>query len=264
MEKISVMIPTMNLDLVEYSIKSLLQNSTYEPEILVWDNRVEPEEGHLGVAQETHELWLKFDGKIRVFGDLGNIGIPAAYNRMAKKASNGILWAADDDYYYPRGWDEPLIEIMERDRLSSVTPHISRHPIMIEPLDGNPNTIYKDFGRAPDVFRKDEFDKFANEQLPWPGFKEERVNPNCPCAVWKDTWAALDGWDEDYFPGFGADPDFLIRLRNMGGKMLSAPNCYFYHFSGTTSSGMPRNESREMFLKKHGIAIKQFVESMRK
>ncbi len=233
--KISVLIPTMLKHMVDYSVSSLEENSSTKVEILIWDNSKE------------------------------NLGIPRATNLLAQKSTGDLMFAADDDYYYPKGWDEPLIEAMEND-LSEGKKYFSRHPIMIEPLDGNPNTVFKDFGRAPDVFRKEEFDRFANEQLPIGKFVNPVINPNCPCVVTKDVWDELGGWCEDYFPGFGTDPDFLYRLYKKSGRkdcMLSAPSSYFYHFSGTTSSGMPRGDSHELFLQKHGFSIKHFINWMK-
>ena len=232
--KISVLIPSVHTHMLESTIDSLETNSSTKVEILIQDNSKD------------------------------NIGIPRAYTKLFAQSTGDIIWAADDDYYYPKGWDEPLIEAIESD-LSEGKKYFSRAPIMIEPLDGNPNTVYKDFGRAPDVFRKEEFDTFANERLPIGRFVNPAINPNCPCAVTREVWEDLGGWSEDYFPGFGADPDFLYRLYQKSGRkdcMLSAPSCYFYHFSGTTSSGIPRGDSHALFEQKNGITIKHFINMM--
>jgi len=249
---ISIMIPTMSAPLLDMTLKSIKRNLVCNPQVLVFDNT----DGKQGieelVAGHSNSCYM---------AEHRNIGIPRAYAALYEAAEHNIIFTADDDYYYLPGWDTELIDHMERDDRTKEL--YSRAPVMIEHLGGNPWTICQDFGTSISNFREEDVLKAEFNM-------QEKPNPHCPVAVTKHTWERLGGWDTDYFPGFGADPDFLHRLYIQSGKqrdcLLNAPGSYYYHFSGSTSgalfSHVPRSESHEMFARKNGSTIKSFVQEL--
>lgn len=236
--KITVMIPTMNLKLCQGCLDSIRENSTTDPEVIVWDNTI------------------------------SNIGIPAAYKRLAATAKNEVLFPSDDDYRFAPGWDTALLASMLNGYEACGGPFFSRAPIMIENLGGNPNTIEQDFGTV-DNFDVKGFNAFTNYLVDGTNagliHTMSKYNPNQPAAVMKECWDKLGGWNCDYFPGWGSDPDFTYRLQQLCGakEIQIAPGSYFYHFVSSTAKTMPndgqaRAVSHATFSQKHGITIAEF------
>jgi len=249
--RLSILIPTMTPDLLKMTTASIKANSNTSVEVIVFAN---------DRCDEIKEVCDTYGLKM-LHADGENVGIPAANNRMAREATNDVIFAADDDYYYLDGWDSELLSYMQHDVDSGKTV-FSRAPVMIEPSGANPNTITKSYGVRDNFNQLQLLVDFQDKQFNM----DKKANPACPCAVTKRTWDQLGGWDENFFPGWGADPDFMYRMYMINRDpecMLNAPTSFFYHFVTSTGNrmddqGARRQEAHRRFELKHDTTIRAF------
>ena len=80
-----------------------------------------------------------------------------------------------------------------------------------------------------------------------------------PTLVHRDLWNKVDGFSEEYFPGTGSDPDFNMKLWNIGVRLFKGlSECRVYHFSSVSLRKKAWNNGSKIFLLKWGISIKFF------
>ena len=89
----------------------------------------------------------------------------------------------------------------------------------------------------------------------------------CPGLVHKDIWNKVGGLSEEYFPGTGSDPDFNMKLWNLGIRFFKGINNFkVYHFGSIVLRKKINRISKKnygsvgakIFLLKWGITIKFF------
>ena len=85
--------------------------------------------------------------------------------------------------------------------------------------------------------------------------------------VHKDIWDKVGGFSEEYFPGTGSDPDFNMKLWNIGIRIFKGINDFkVYHFGSIVlrkkinkiSKKNYGSKGAKIFLMKWGITIKFF------
>ena len=75
----------------------------------------------------------------------------------------------------------------------------------------------------------------------------------------QNTWDKVGGFSEEFSPGLGSDPDFNMKLWNIGVRLFKGlGNCRVYHFSSLSLRKKAWNNGAKMFLLKWGISIKFF------
>ena len=88
-----------------------------------------------------------------------------------------------------------------------------------------------------------------------------------PTLVHKNIWNKVNGFSEEYFPGTGSDPDFNMKLWNIGIRTFKGiNNCKVYHFGSIILrkkiNSIKKNNygsnGAKIFLMKWGITIKFF------
>lgn len=227
--KISILIPTLdNPGFLDYLIKSIKAHTVVDYEILVHQN-----------TQKN------------------NIGLPKALNLLGKQAQGEFICYLNDDMYVGPGWDKAL--------LAKVNPNIHYQYLtaaMFEPRFKNVcMNSPMNYGRYPNEFTKK---KFLNEWQTVRKIKEDIVSPYCPIFVTKKLWDEVGGYDEEYFPCFGTDPDFAAKIyfaaqaNNMPYEFRAVADCCVYHFQCITTDKIPndayyRNKAREIFNRKWGL-----------
>ena len=73
------------------------------------------------------------------------------------------------------------------------------------------------------------------------------------------TWNKVGGFSEEFNPGLGSDPDFNMKLWNIGVRLFKGlGNCRVYHFSSLSLRKKAWNNGAKTFLLKWGISIKFF------
>ena len=56
-----------------------------------------------------------------------------------------------------------------------------------------------------------------------------------PSLIPKKTWDKVGGFSEEFSPGLGSDPDFNMKLWNIGVRLFKGlSECRVYHFSSVS------------------------------
>ena len=80
-----------------------------------------------------------------------------------------------------------------------------------------------------------------------------------PSLIPKTTWDKVNGFSEEFSPGLGSDPDFNMKLWNIGVRIFKGlGKCRVYHFSSISLRKKAWNNGAKTFLLKWGMSIKFF------
>jgi len=80
-----------------------------------------------------------------------------------------------------------------------------------------------------------------------------------PSLIPINTWNKVGGFSEEYGPGLGSDPDFNMKLWNIGVRLFKGlANSRVYHFSSISLRNKIWNDGHKIFLLKWRISIKFF------
>ena len=235
----SVIIPTFNnLEYLKLCIKSLLKNSKFNHELIF----------HVNEGKDGSLNYLK-DKKHKYSYSASNAGVCVAFNEAVKLATKKYIVLGHDDMYFCPNWDTVFIEEIkkyhkEKDFFISGT--------MVQPfasyLEFDCGKSYKDF---------DE-EKLLNDvnNIPFDDFQGTHWQPS---LIPKKTWVKAGGFSEEFSPGLGSDPDFNMKLWNMGVRLFKGlGKSRVYHFSSISLRKKSWNNGAKIFLLKWGITIKFF------
>ena len=234
----SVIIPTFNnLNYLELCIKSLVNNSAYDHELIFHVN-----EGTDGTLEYLKKSKYRFSySKI-------NTGVCVAFNEAVKLAKNKYIVLGHDDMYFCPGWDitfeDELKKISEKNFFLSGT--------MVQAVNAD---LVLDCGKTYKEFNED---KLLSE-LPKIVHNDFQGTHWQPSLISIDTWNKVKGFSEEFSPGLGSDPDFNYKLWNIGTRLFKGlGNCRVYHFSSISLRKKSWNNGAKTFLLKWGISIKFF------
>ena len=97
------------------------------------------------------------------------------------------------------------------------------------------------------------------EKLPGIKFNDFQGTHWQPSLIPLKTWNKVGGFSEEFSPGLGSDPDFNMKLWNIGVRLFKGlGNCRVYHFSSMSLRKKAWNNGAKTFLLKWGISIKFF------
>ena len=97
------------------------------------------------------------------------------------------------------------------------------------------------------------------EELPKIKFDDFQGTHWQPSLVPLKTWNKVGGFSEEFSPGLGSDPDFNMKLWNLGVRLFKGlGECRVYHFSSLSLRKKTWNNGAKTFLLKWGISIKFF------
>jgi len=235
----SVIIPTFNnLEYLKLCIKSLLKNSNYKHELIFHIN-----EGTDGSFEYIKELNYKYSYS------LNNTGVCVAFNEAAKLATKKFIVLGHDDMYFCPGWDTAFVN------------EISKHPedkdYFISGTMVQPFASYLEFdcGKSYQDFDEQKLLSGINN-ITFDDFQGTHWQPS---LVPKKTWDRAGGFSEEFSPGLGSDPDFNMKLWNMGVRLFKGlGKSRVYHFSSVSLRKKAWNNGAKIFLLKWGITIKFF------
>ena len=234
----SIIIPTLNnLKYLKLCISSIKKNSIYNHEIIIYIN---------SSTDGTLE-YVKNNGFKYLYNDK-NVGLCKAMNESVKISTQKYIVYAHDDMYFCPDWDSTfyneILIINEKDFFLSGT--------MIQPFN---SFIYFDCGKTIDDFDESKLLKNYNLKK----FKDFQGTTWAPSLIPIDTWNKVGGFSEEYGPGLGSDPDFNMKLWNIGVRLFKGlSNCRVYHFSSVSLRKKVSNNGSKTFLLKWGITIKFF------
>ena len=235
----SIIIPTFNnLEYLKICLNSIQNNSTYEHEVIIHIN-----EGIDGTFDYVKKNKYKYTySKI-------NMGVCVAFNEAVKLSNNKYVVLAHDDMYFCPNWDATFsLELSKMPQDSD----FFLSGTMIQPFK---SYLYLDCGKSYLDFDEkkllEEFDKLS--------FYDFQGSHWQPSLIPRATWDKVNGFSEEFSPGLGSDPDFNMKLWNIGVRIFKGlGKCRVYHFSSVSLRKKTWNDGSKIFLKKWGISIKFF------
>ena len=240
----SIIIPTLNnLEYLKFCIESIKKNSKLKNEIIT----------HVNIGDDGTIDFLQQE-KIDFTHTDYNSGICEGINKAAKLAKFNYILYAHDDFYFCPNWDEILEKEVKR---------IGHNNFYISGTMMNEGQINFNCGETLDDFDEKKFlDNYKNYN-----YYDFQGSTWAPSLVHRDIWNKVGGLSEEYFPGIGSDPDFNMKLWNLGIRIFKGINDFkVYHFGSTVlrkklnkiSKNKYGSTGGKIFLLKWGISIKFF------
>ena len=240
----SIIIPTLNnLEYLKFCIKSIKRNSKLKNEIIT----------HVNIGDDGTIDFLQ-EEKIDFTHTDYNSGICEGINKAAKLAKFNYMLYAHDDFYFCPNWDEILEKEVKK---------IGHNNFYISGTMMNEGQINFNCGETLNDFDEKKFlDNYKNYN-----YYDFQGSTWAPSLVHRDIWNKVGGLSEEYFPGTGSDPDFNMKLWNIGIRIFKGINDFkVYHFGSIVLRKKINKISKEnygskgakVFLLKWGITIKFF------
>ena len=241
----SILIPTFNnLEYLKFCIRSIKNNSNYTNQIIA----------HVNIGNDGTIDFLKQENIDYSYTEY-NSGICEGINKAAKLAKYDYLLYAHDDFYFCPNWDEILQKEVRK---------IGHNNFYLSGTMMNEGQIKFNCGDTPDNFDEQKFlDTYKDHN-----HYDFQGSTWAPSLVHRDTWNKVGGLSEEYFPGSGSDPDFNIKLWNIGIRIFKGINkLKVYHFGSIVlrkkinkikKNNKYGSKGAKIFLLKWGFSIKFF------
>src|SRR5258706_28991 len=233
----SIVIPSWNnLPYLKLCIESIRKNSTFCHQIIV----------HLNEGNDGSLEWVKQQPDIDYVHSDKNIGVCYALNSCRSLVQTSYLLFLNDDMYVCPKWDKHLKD--EIDRINS--PYFFLSSTAIEPVFSSNCAIQKDYGQSIETFNENqllsEFDSLPKKDwlgATWP-----------PNVVHVSVWDLAGGYSPEFSPGLYSDPDFSMKLWNMGVRLFKGVSkSRVYHFGSKSVSRVKKNTGYYKFIAKWGM-----------
>lgn len=240
----SIIIPSWNnKDYLKLCIESIIKNSAYKHQIIVYVN-----EGIDGTLE-----WIKAQNVDYIHASK-NEGICIAVNSCRSLVKKDYIVYMNDDMYVCPGWDEELKKVIDE---------IPDHKFMlsatlIEPKPVNNSSyvsIVKDFGDSVAGFKEQELLQSYRslEMKDWSGSSWP------PSVVSTKLWDIVGGYSIEFSPGMYSDPDFSMKLWRYGVRIFRGVGASkVYHFQSKSTNKVKKNKGNDTFLLKWGITARTF------
>ena len=240
----SILIPSFNnLKYLKLCLHSIKINSKFNHQIII----------HVSEGNDGTLDYLK-QSNIDFSYSKYNSGICEGINKAAKLAKFNYMLYAHDDFYFCPNWDEILEKEVKK---------IGHNNFYISGTMMNKGQINFNCGETLNDFDEKKFlDNYKNYN-----YYDFQGSTWAPSLVHRDIWNKVGGLSEEYFPGTGSDPDFNMKLWNLGIRIFKGINDFkVYHFGSTVlrkklnkiSKNKYGSTGAKIFLLKWGISIKFF------
>ena len=238
----SILIPTFNnVKYLELCINSIKKNSKYNHQIIT----------HVNIGDDGTIEYLD-KNNIEYTHTKYNSGICEGINKAAKLAKYDYLLYAHDDFYFSPDWDKILHEEVKK---------IGHNKFYLSGTMMNEGQIKFNCGNTLDEFNEKKFlDEYKNYN-----FYDFQGSTWAPSLVHRDVWNKVGGLSEEFFPGSGSDPDFNMKLWNLGIRIFKGINNFkVYHFGSIVLRDKKKQKQKygsrgsKQFLIKWGVGIKFF------
>ena len=235
----SIIVPTYNnLDYLKLCLKSIKDNSSFDHEIIVHVN-----EGSDGTKSFLENINQKFTYSAK------NEGVCIAFNEAVKRATKNYIVLAHDDMYFCPNWDKVFVSDLKKIPENS---DFFLSGTMVQPFES-----YINLNCGDTIYNFNE-QKLLSE-LPKIKFNDFQGTHWQPSLIPLKTWNKVGGFSEEFSPGLGSDPDFNMKLWNLGVRLFKGlGDCRVYHFSSLSLRKKAWNNGAKTFLLKWGISIKFF------
>jgi glycosyltransferase involved in cell wall biosynthesis len=230
----TVLIPSWNnLDILKNCLMSIEKNSSLNIQPIVIAN-----EGVDGTKE-----WLE-SHSVDFVHSTENLGVCYALNIARSLIKSDYVVYLNDDMYVLPNWDTVLMDEINQ----SPDNMFMFSGTMIEPRDtGNPCVIVKDYGNGLDNFEEEKLlSEYAElEKENWSG---STWPPN---VVHINTWDLVGGLSTEFTPGMYSDPDFSMKIYNLGIRNFKGlADSRVYHFGSKSTKRVKKNLGRKMFIQK--------------
>ena len=243
----SIIIPTLNnLNYLKICIDSIKKNSNYNHQIIV----------HVNIGLDNTKSYLE-ENNIKYTYTKENVGLCKSVNIASQYAIHDYIMYSHDDFYFCPDWDVPInneIKLIGHNKFYLSSTQINTFGIEYYNCGKN----FYDFDEQKLLRNLSKKDLLDLQGTTW-----------APHIVHKDYWIKTNGFSEEFFPGAGSDPDFALKLWNLGiriFKMLGKSK--IYHFESKTLRDSKKmkyfkssdigSKSAKIFLNKWGISTKFF------
>lgn len=242
----SILIPSWNnLPYLQLCIKSIRLNSAYSHQIIV----------HINDGKDGTQEWVQQQKDIDFTSSNQNIGVCYALNIAATLSHTDYILFMNDDMYVCPDWDTVLMNeirtIGHKNFFLSST--------MIEPYDyNNPCVIHKNYGTTIDNFDEELLLGECNsiKKDDWSGATWP------PNIVHKDIWNAVGGYSIEFHPGLYSDPDFSMKLWQLGIRLFKGlGKSKVYHFARISSGRIKMNQGYYTFIQKWGYTSRYVMKN---
>ena len=235
----SIIVPTYNnLDYLKLCLKSIKDNSSFDHEIIVHVN-----EGSDGTKSFLENINQKFTYSAK------NEGVCIAFNEAVKRATKNYIVLAHDDMYFCPNWDKVFVSDLKKIPENS---DFFLSGTMVQPFES-----YINLNCGDTIYNFNE-EKLLSE-LPKIKFNDFQGTHWQPSLIPLKTWNKVGGFSEEFSPGLGSDPDFNMKLWNLGVRLFKGlGDCRVYHFSSLSLRKKAWNNGAKTFLLKWGVSIKFF------
>ena len=223
---ISVIIPSYrNPKCLDICLKSVLENQTYENEIIVIVD---------GFVQESQHIIDEYSNRVLFIPIEQNSGMQYALNVGVYNANNEWVLIVNDDNVFPKDWDTILQKDFE-DKLVITPNQIERTPSIF-------NFVTLDFGSVDNF----DFEKYTEEELKYRNDSLTNDGEIFPFVMQKKYYMAVGGFDTIYDSPFICDWDFFLKLELIGLNFIRSRKLNFYHFGSiATKNGLEAERFNE-------------------
>jgi glycosyltransferase involved in cell wall biosynthesis len=235
--KFSILIPTWNnLAYLKLCVESIRKNSTYKHQIIL----------HLNEASDGTLEWVEQQQDIDFTYSKENIGVCYALNICRPLMTTDYLLYMNDDMYVCPDWDKELYSEIERIGHNN----FFLSSTCIEPKAQSNCMIEKNYGTDISNFNDEKLlseykslDKEDWQGATWP-----------PNIVHKDVWDLVGGYSVEFSPGMYSDPDFSMKLWNLGIRYFKGiSKSRVYHFGSKSVKRIVKNPGYYKFIAKWGM-----------
>jgi glycosyltransferase involved in cell wall biosynthesis len=233
----SILIPTWNnLAYLKLCIESIEKNSSFSHEIIVHVN-----EGSDGTID-----WIRSQPNISFTHSSKNVGVCYALNHCSTLADTEYILYMNDDMYVCPSWDKFL-----HDEIESIGhKYFFLSATAIEPRAQSKCSIEKNYGLTIEEFNEK---KLLSEfkDLPMVDWYGATWPPN---IVHKSIWELAGKYSVEFSPGMYSDPDFSMKLWQMGIRVFKGvAKSRVYHFGSVSVKKLKKNKGYYQFISKWGM-----------
>ncbi len=241
----SIIIPTWNnLEYLKNCVNSIRNHSRYEHDIII----------HINEGQDGTLEWLREQDDLSFNFSKDNIGICYSLNLARQLMKTDYLLYLNDDMYVAPGWDAPLWK--------AISARNGDHMFFYSATQMQPGPFWDDsildesnFGTNITEFEEKTFlEKFSERDMKdWSGATWP------PNVVHKDVWDSVGGYSTEFSPGLYSDPDFSMKLWQMGVRDFRGfGDSRVYHFESKSTGRHRMNAGSIQFLMKWGLSAATF------
>jgi len=233
----SILIPTWNnLEYLKLCVNSIKKNSFFVHEIIIHVN--EGADGTVTWLNEQEDLSYTFSSQ--------NIGVCFALNYSSAFATTEYILYMNDDMYACPHWDKYLY-----DEIKSIGHHnFFLSATAIEPKAQSKCSIEKNYGLTIDHFNEELLLSEFNS-LPMEDWQGATWPPN---IVHKSIWELAGKYSIEFSPGMYSDPDFSMKLWQMGIRLFKGiAKSRVYHFGSISVKRVKKNKGYYQFISKWGM-----------